>query len=155
MSVAIPGCPEHATFEELVERFEELLKIKDTVRLASALEEQNTIFHTTQRLLAIEARALEFLATKEAEIEIYRRRYYDGKLPAAVYLKEPLKYPPSTKAELDTYIKQDKVFIEIHSITNEARRRVKYLEDVLWRIKERGNEIRTIIEWRRFVEAGL
>ena len=69
--------------------------------------------------------------------------------------KEPLKYPPSTKSEIDIYIKQEAVYNEIHSITNEARRRVKYLEDVLWRIKERGNEIRTIIDWRKFVEAGL
>lgn len=152
---AIPGCPDHSTLEELITRFEELLRIKDTVRLASALEEQNSIFHTAQRLLAIETRALDFLVRKEAEIEMYRRRYYDGKLPPAVYQEEPLRYPPSTKAELDTYIKQDPVFNEIHLIANEARRRVKYLEDVLWRIKERGNEIRTIIDWRKFVEAGL
>lgn len=153
--VRIPGCPEHSTLEQLIDRCEDLLRIKDTVRLASALEEQNSIFHTAQRLLAIESRALEFLVRKEAEIEIYRRRYYDGKLPAAVYLKEPLKYPPSTKAEIDIYIKQDEVYNEIHNITNEARRRTKYLEDVLWRIKERGNEIRTIADWRKFVEAGL
>lgn len=151
----IPGCPAHATFEELVERCEELLRIKDTVRLASALEEQNSIFHTTQRLLAMETRALEFLLRKEAEIEMYRRRYYDGKLPPSVYQEEPLKYPPSTKAEIDIYIKQDAIYNEIHGVTNEARRRVKYLEDVLWRIKERGNEIRTMIDWRKFIEAGL
>lgn len=151
----IPGCPDHSTFEELTNRCEEMLRIKDSVRLASALEEQNSIFHTTQRLLAMETRALEFLLRKEAEIEMYRRRYYDGKLPPAVYLEEPLKYPPSTKSEIDIYIKQDAIYNEIHSVTNEARRRVKYLEDVLWRIKERGNEIRTIIEWRKFVEAGL
>jgi len=147
--------PEHNKLEDLIDRCEELLEIKDTTKLDVEAKKQTNIFFTVQRLLAVETKALEFFVKLEAEVEIQRRRYYEGRLPQQVYAKEALKYPSTSKTETDICLKSDGVFTEAKGLANAARQRVKFLEDVLWRVKERGSEIQTIMAWKKYIEAGI
>lgn len=150
-----PAIPKHHSIEELMEICEQLLEIKNSTKLTEAAIEQNSIYFKVQRLLAEEAQALDYYMGEEVKLELHLRRYYEGKLPPAVYADRPLKYPVSTKAESDLCLRADPLYCEIKGACNKAKRRVEFLESVSWRIKERGAEIRTIMEWRRFTEGGV
>lgn len=152
--ISKPKIPEHMTLTELINQTEELLEIKDSVRLVDELTRQNSIFHKLQRMLASESECLAYMLRKESEVELYCRRYYEGRLPPKVYQEKKLIYPATTKAEVDLCVKSDPVFNEIKTKADEARKRVEFLESTIWRLKERGREIDSIIQWRKFVESG-
>lgn len=147
--------PKHHSIDELMNICEELLEIKNSTKLTEAAMEQNSVYFKVQRLLAEEANALDYFMGEEVKLEVHLRRYYEGKLPQSVYIDRPLKYPVGTKAESDLALKADPMFAEIRSAVVKAKRRVEFLESVTWRLKERGVEIRTIMEWRRFTEGGI
>lgn len=147
--------PKHSSLEKLIDFCDDLLSIKDTVRLELALKEQSSIFFKVQRLLAVEADALDGYMRKESLLELQTRRYYEGKLPNEMYVKKPNRYPATTKADCDLQVKADPLFQEINKIVKDAKRRVEFLESVLWRVKERGTDINGIIEWKKYIEAGI
>lgn len=147
--------PKHATMSELIDTCEKLLDISNTNDLVAAAKGQSSIFFAVQRLLATEAEALDWYMSKENIIELNTRRYYEGKLPNSVYVTRPNKYPATTKADCDLQVKNDSMFAEVNKASKDAKRRVEFLESVLWRVKERGNDIKTIMDWKKFVEAGI
>lgn len=150
-----PAIPKHHAIEELMDICEQLLEIKNSTKLTEAALEQNSVYFKVQRLLAEESQALDYFMREEQKLEIHLRRYYEGKLPQAVYAAQPLKYPATTKAESDLQLRADPMFSELHEAVVKAKRRIEFLESVIWRVKERGSEIRTIMEWRKFTEGGI
>lgn len=146
--------PEHFSIEELIDKCDALLEIP-SLKLDQAAAEQSSIFFKIQRMIASESKALEFYGNKLASVELHLRRYYSGKHPTEVYKNKPLKYPPENIKEIDLCVKCDELFVNINKEYQEAKSRVAFLESVLWRIKERGNEIRSVIEWRKYIEAGI
>lgn len=146
--------PKHSDINTLIDSCDEMLKI-DSVHLDKSAREQSSIFFKVQRLLAIEITALEFYEQQRIKAEIYLRRYYEGRLPQTVYASKPLKYPATNKQELEVLLSADEMYSEIKSAVDAAKRRVDFLESVLWRIKERQKEIQSIIEWKKYVEAGI
>jgi hypothetical protein len=147
--------PQHQTIEELTDICDKWLALEDTIHLDSYAKEQSSIYFKVQRLLAVETNALDFFNQKLLSTELQLRRYYDGKFPPSVYRERPLKYPPSNQKELDLCVKCDPMYHQIDLECTKAKRRVEFLENVLWRIKERGSEIRTIMDWRKYIEAGI
>ncbi len=155
MTEKTPSLPKHLSIEELMEVCESLMSIENELKLDNELKRQTSIFFTVQRLLATETEALIHYHKIHASIELQRRRFFEGRLPPEYYRKEPLARPCSSKGEVDLSLKADPVFSEADQMLERAKARVSFLESVLWRIKERGNEIKAMIEWRKYVEAGI
>ena len=146
--------PKHCSMEELIDKCDTLLEIPP-LKLEEAALNQSSIFFKVQRLIASETQAFEFYGNKLASVELHLRRYYSGKHPQEVYKQKPLRYPPENVKETDLCVKSDEMFIDINREYQAAKNRVAFLESVLWRVKERGNEIRTVVEWRKYIEAGI
>lgn len=146
--------PKYKSIEELIEECEALLTI-NSIRPDESAANQSSIFFKVQRMIASESEVLDFYTTKLNNVELHLRRFYSNRFPVQVYKERPLKYPAENAKELDLCIKTDEMYIDVEKAVRLSKKRLEFLESVLWRIKERGNEIRSVIEWKKYIEAGL
>lgn len=109
------------------------------------------LFMEAQRFYIAEIRVLEKLVAKKNKTDLYLRRYYAGELPSQVYQARPLPVKP-LKSDIDIWIKADDNFIEMNSLVEEQKRKVKFIESCVDRIKTRGYEIKTAIDWRKYMD---
>lgn len=109
------------------------------------------LFMEAQRFYIHEVRVLEKVVAKKNKTDLYLRRYYAGELPSQVYQARPLPVKP-LKSEIDIWIKADDNYIEMTTLLEEQKRKVKFIESCFERIKSRGYEIKTAIDWRRYLD---
>ncbi|AIX13107.1 putative repair and recombination protein UvsY [Erwinia phage phiEa2809] len=110
-------------------------------------------FSQAQKFYLNEGRGLEKFTAKRNQVEVQRRLYYLGQLPAAFYQKEPLPRPV-LKTDVELYLKADSVLQEISALVEEQKRKVKYLESCFDRIRSMGYEVKNAIEWRKYMDGG-
>lgn len=108
-------------------------------------------FGQCQRLYIHEARALEKFLGKKAELELGLRRYYSGQANPEMYKRRPLSVS-ILKTDLEMWVKADKAYIQISEYIDEQKRKVKMLEQYFDRIKSIGYEIKSAIEWRKYLD---
>lgn len=79
------------------------------------------------------------------------KNYYLGKADPAVYKEKPfdIKVRP-IKSEVDQWLQADPDFQTADVTIKEQEKVVKYLNDTLKQINQRGYEIRAMIDWIRF-----
>jgi hypothetical protein len=86
-----------------------------------------------------------------------RRRYHRGELlrhELEEYGWEPYNLPkPTTNAASDKMIESDPVMIELHDKLFMYKLCADTCESIIWKIRDRSNDIRTALDWRKF-EAG-
>ncbi|AYP28333.1 UvsY-like recombination mediator [Serratia phage vB_SmaA_3M] len=109
------------------------------------------LFMEAQRFYIHEVRVLEKVIAKKNKTDLYLRRYYAGELPSQVYQARPLPVKP-LKSDIDVWIKADDNYIEMTTLLEEQKRKVKFIESCFDRIKSRGYEIKTAIDWRRYLD---
>lgn len=142
--------PRHTNMEELQVKLKELMKM-DSVNLDAEAIRQTSLFFEVQKFYIDEGRALRWLMAKQAKMLIYRRQYYLGQLPPSVYAAEPLN-PRPLKTEVDVYMRADDVMQELGEMVKESEARVKLCEQSLDRVKQRGYDLKSAIDWRKAVE---
>lgn len=108
-------------------------------------------FSQAQKFYLNEGRGLEKFTAKRNQVEVQRRLYYLGQLPAAFYQKEPLPRPV-LKTDVELYLKADSVLQEISALVEEQKRKVKYLESCFDRIRSMGYEVKNAIDWRKYLD---
>ncbi|QPI14467.1 putative DNA repair/recombination protein [Salmonella phage GEC_vB_N6] len=104
-----------------------------------------------QRHYIREGRYLEFLTGKFRQIDLYLRRYYAGELPPNVYAERPLKVRP-LKSDIDVWVKADDDYIELSSMLQEQKAKVKFIESCLDRLNKLGYEVKNAIDWRKYLD---
>lgn len=145
--------PEHESIEDLMDFCEGLLDIEPSQsgNLDQLALDQTRHYHKIQRKYIFEGRYLGWALRRQASIKLLRRKYYLGVLPSKVYASEPLN-PMPAKSEINEYLKGDHMMLIIDEIVENAEQRVKYLEQALQRVRDRGYDIKNAIEWRKVVE---
>lgn len=108
-------------------------------------------FMVIQRHYIREGRYLEYLYTKQKEIELWLRRFYSGDLPPSVYQERPLKTKP-LKTEIDIWLKADDMYTGVGTMLSEQKAKVKFIESCLERLNKMSYEIRATIDWRKYMD---
>lgn len=138
--------------EHIMTSLEEALDIDPNSRnLDTSSLMSSRLFMLAQRFYIHEARVLEKVMAKKNKTDLFLRRYYAGELPAQFYQERPLHVKP-LKSEIDVWLKADDNYIEMNSCLDEQKRKVKFIESCLDRIKSRHFEIKTAIDWRRYMD---
>ncbi|EGJ6623240.1 recombination mediator protein UvsY [Salmonella enterica] len=104
-----------------------------------------------QRHYIREGRYLEFLTGKFRQIDLYLRRYYAGELSPNIYVERPLKVRP-LKSDIDVWVKADDDYIELSSMLQEQKAKVKLIESSLDRLNKLGYEVKNAIDWRKYLD---
>lgn len=152
MSEFLKDAPPSRSHEAILAELEQLFTM-DTVNLDKEALRQTTIFYKVQNMIMTEGQRLRWLIGKYEQLKLYRRKYYLGILPSAVYQAEPLKVKP-LKTEVDLYMKADPMMQEIKAAMDDQDAKMKLLEDSLKRVKDRGFDIKNAIQWRSLMEVG-
>lgn len=153
MSEFLKDAPRHNTIEELQLTMAKLFEF-DSANLDTMALGQTRLFHEVQRLYLQESKYLRYIMRKYDKVFLHRKKYYMGVLPQSVYKAEPLN-PLPLKSEIDMYMRADDIVCEMKELMSESEERVKYTEDCLKRVRDRGYDIKNAIEWRKVVESGL
>lgn len=139
------------SYDQLSEYLQELLYI-DTTDLGVESTKSSRIFSDLYKLLQIESRRLRDIIRVQDEVVISRRLYYSGKAPGAVYRAEPLNVQ-LMKTEIESYLNIDDKVNTARNAVAEADLRVKMVEDFIRAAKQRVNEIRNALEWKRLTQS--
>lgn len=138
------------SLEHIMEKMDEYLVIDpmdknlDQISLRSG-----RAFSIAQNFYRRETRNLEILLREEAKLKLSLRDYYLGEANPSVYVDRPLK-ARVLKTDVEMYIKVDELFIEMNSLVEEQRRKIKYIEQCFERIRSMGYEVRNAIDWRKY-----
>ncbi len=135
------------TLEQIQELIGNNLEIT-TEKLDQEARKQSALFNALQRLLMLNTRKLEKEITHMEKIKLNRYRHYTGKMTSEHYKKEPQR-ETILKADVDTYIKNDQLYIEQSERLRESERIVKYLEDCKKQLTERGYLIKTMLDFAK------
>lgn len=133
----------------------ELIEIQDTVNLDKALLDQVKIFKYLQGLLSKHAQVHAQATAKREDAEKVSALYYNGRLAQAVYAERPIKHPPKTKTELDALLNTDPIVLQYREINRVTERNLSIIEDAMWQLRKRPDQIKHIIEWRKYIENGM
>lgn len=108
-------------------------------------------FMVAQRHYVREGRYLEHIIHQQNRMDMYLRRYYAGELPPHVYKEKPLKVK-ALKSELDMWVKADDMYIELVTLLQEQKSKIKFIESCFDRLKKLGYEVKNAIEWRKYLD---
>lgn len=100
------------------------------------------------------AEKFESLKYKEAVLVKDKTLYYMGKAPAAVYQKAPFNLTV-TKTDLPLYLNSDAELNTVRTALKTASLMMEYLEQVNKQVRDRGFQIKNIIDWRRFTNGSI
>lgn len=107
--------------------------------------------HSKYLLLYLdETRKLEQLKRYFDSLWHERKLYYLGKAPPDVYKADPQPLKVTLKSEVEEFLKADAIIQAADVEVKEQEKVVKYLNDMIKQINQRGFEIRAIIDWQKF-----
>lgn len=138
--------------QEIVDKVNSMLAV-DESKLDQEIVRQTKIFSDIQSIYLAEVRKLRDLNVKQDKLKLDRWHYYMGKAPASVYKKEPMNYT-ILKADIDKYLSADALLSEMRMLVGEQEDLVKFLEDALKRVSGRGYELKTAIDWKKWIAGG-
>lgn len=138
--------------QEIIDKVNGMLAV-DEANLDVEIIRQTKIFSDIQGIYLTEVRKLRDLNVKQDKLKLDRWMYYNGKAPAAVYKKDPMNYT-ILKSDIDKYLAADALLSEMKMLVGEQEDLVKFLEDSLKRIQSRGYELKTAIDWKKWIAGG-
>lgn len=139
-------------FESIMDELEPMVTVDPTdMNLDQISLKIGRSWMAVQRHYLREGRYLEFLSGKFRKIDLYLRRYYAGELPADVYIKTPLKVRP-LKSEIDIWVKANDDYVELSSLLQEQKAKVKFIESCFDRLNKLGYEVKNAIDWRKYMD---
>jgi hypothetical protein len=138
--------------QEIIDKVNQMLAV-DEANLDREIIRQTKIFSDIQGIYLTEVRKLRDLNVKQDKLKLDRWMYYNGKAPAAVYKKDPMNYT-ILKSDIDKYLAADALLSEMKMLVGEQEDLVKFLEDALKRIQSRGYELKTAIDWKKWIAGG-
>lgn len=138
------------THEEVVSLLEDLLDIGADSDLEVEIKKQPKIFAVLERLYSVHSRKLAILHTQRAKVERLRTMFYDGKLPASHYQKEPLAVAV-LKSDIPKLLDTDVQMTEMRALYNEQDRLVKSIERAKEQLRSRTWDLKNIIEYRKLL----
>ncbi len=128
---------------------------QELVQLDKHLERQPAIFKHLQMLLSRHSKVAQKIEMKISEVQYQLELYYNGRLAQAVYKERPLQHPPQNKTELNVLINNDKSMQALNGVKLECERNLQVVEEALWQLRQRPKSVATMVEWRKYVEAGM
>lgn len=143
------------TSEDITEEVSNLIEITGQRELSEEIERQAKLFKHLQNLLSKSSVVYDLVEHNYNVTYLWLTRYYEGKLPEKIYAERPVRYMPTNKSELEKMIMTDNHFTKIYSDKKTAERNIAIIEDAMWQLRQRPNHIKTIVEWRKYIEAGM
>ena len=80
-----------------------------------------------------------------------RREYYRGEADAKVYAEKPFGKKLSTAEGLKVYMESDNDLIDLEARIRYMDQILYYLDQVMKQITNRGFQIKSAIEWEKFI----
>ena len=80
-----------------------------------------------------------------------RREYYGGEADAKIYAEKPFGKKLSTQEKMKVYIDADSELIDLEARIKYMDQMLYYLDQVMRQISNRGFQIKSAIEWEKFI----
>jgi len=129
-------------------------KVTEMLKLSGELDKDimstNSIHYDLQTLHNKLSRKLHDEEVKLKKLKASRKRYYSGQMPGEYYQKHPLNFKVNAK-DINKYIDNDELVIGQSANVDEVEACLKIVEDGKKRLGYRTNDIKTIIEYRKFL----
>lgn len=138
--------------EDIMEETEAALQIDET-RLDKESLETPKIYGRLLRLRTQEAYTLMKLKWQLKQLYQDKRDYYLGRSSPEVYKEKPFDLK-ILKSEVDTYVNADEEIGDVSLKIEMQQEKVKYLEDALKQVANRGFQIKNAIDYQRMMNGG-
>lgn len=138
--------------EDIMEETEDALQIDET-RLDKESLETPKIYGRLLRLRTQEAYTLMKLKWQLKQLYQDKRDYYLGRASPEVYKANPFDLK-ILKSEVDTYVNADAEIGDVSLKIDMQQEKVKYLEDALKQVANRGFQIKNAIDYQRMMNGG-
>lgn len=138
--------------EDIMEETEAALQIDET-RLDKESLETPKIYGRLLRLRTQEAYTLMKLKWQLKQLYQDKRDYYLGRAAPEVYKEKPFDLK-ILKSEVDTYVNADEEIGDVSLKIEMQQEKVKYLEDALKQVANRGFQIKNAIDYQRMMNGG-
>ena len=135
-----------------MEETEAALQIDETCLDKESLETPK-IYGRLLRLRTQEAYTLMKLKWQLKQLYQDKRDYYLGRASPEVYRAKPFDLK-ILKSEVDTYVNADEEIGDVSLKIEMQQEKVKYLEDALKQVANRGFQIKNAIDYQRMMNGG-
>lgn len=98
--------------------------------------------------LSQEKISLEF---KLRNLVKYKREYYSGEADAKVYAEKPFGASIKTAEKMKTYLESDEEIINLEAKIKYIEQALYFIDSVMKMISNRGYQIKSAIEWEKFI----
>lgn len=138
-----------AKLEEIYEMIGTDFQINDT-EIVEETVRSSDLFIKYIQLWSNEKLRLQKLENNKKTLIIKKREYYSGAAPAEEYKKKPFDLKIKTDGALQKYIDSDDEIIAFEEGIIVQRQKVEVLDACVKEIKNRGYQLKNIIEQRKF-----
>lgn len=80
-----------------------------------------------------------------------KREYYSGEADAKVYAEKPFGASIKTAEKMKTYLESDEEIVELEAKIAYVDQALYYLDSVMKQISNRGFQIKSAIDWEKFI----
>ena len=80
-----------------------------------------------------------------------KREYYGGEADARIYAEKPFGNSIKTQDKMKVYIDSDADLIDLEARLKYMDQMLYYLDQVMRQISNRGFQIKSAIEWEKFI----
>lgn len=80
-----------------------------------------------------------------------KREYYGGEADAKVYAEKPFGSSIKTAEKMKTYLESDEEIINLEAKLRYVEQALYYLDSVMKMISNRGFQIKSAIDWEKFI----
>lgn len=80
-----------------------------------------------------------------------KREYYSGEADAKVYAEKPFGASIKTAEKMKTYLDSDEEIINVEAKIKYVEQALSYLDHVMKMISNRGFQIKSAIEWEKYI----
>jgi hypothetical protein len=80
-----------------------------------------------------------------------KREYYSGEADAKVYAEKPFGSSIKTAEKMKAYLESDEDLINLEAKTKYVEQALNYLDTVMRMISNRGFQIKSAIDWEKFI----
>lgn len=80
-----------------------------------------------------------------------KREYYSGEADAKVYAEKPFGGSIKTAEKMKTYLESDEEIIELEAKISYIEQALYYVDHVMKQISNRGFQIKSAIDWEKFI----
>lgn len=140
---------EEMSYEQVIDHVDSLLAVNSEALDEASLANMK-IFSQIERVYATHFKKLKVLMRQQDKVEHVRWRRYTGKWTALQYKEEPLT-EAVLKSDVDKYMAIDPQVVEIRHLVDEQEKLVKYLENAKGMIRQRGFDIKTALDFQKFM----